>query len=107
MRKITRSWARSRLMTETTGNWRLSGSVTKISVLPPSTWKFVAIQPSLRTMKPVPSESRVRIDTTDGVERAAISAGDRSEARAGFFFEAAAELGADLLDPDGPPAAQA
>ncbi len=46
-----------------------------MSVPAAMTWKFVAIQPSLRTTKPVPSECGVRMETTAGVALAAISAG--------------------------------
>src|SRR6476659_9292518 len=51
--------------------------------LPATTCRLVATRPSLLTTKPVPSDCSVRTDTTDGVDRAAISAGVRIEAGLG------------------------
>src|SRR5262245_43345283 len=53
-----------------------------MSALPAMTWRLVAMRPSGLTTNPVPSDCSVRTETTEGVERAAISAGVRSADRA-------------------------
>ncbi len=77
MRMMTRSRWRSPFQISTTSNSRWSASVTVILELPATTWRFVATSPSLLTTKPVPRDWSVRTETTEGVERAAISAGVR------------------------------
>ena len=75
----TRTSARSRSLstasTSTTGYSCRSGVATISSRAPTITWRLVAIHPGFFTTKPVPSPVGLRMETIDGVTRAAIWAG--------------------------------
>jgi hypothetical protein len=104
MRSTTRSCEALALMISTTGYSEPSGKCTRTSSLPATTCRFVTIQPSSRTTKPVPSPDSVRIATIEGVARSAMSAGD---SRAGCSEFAVSLSPALLVAPPQAPVASA